>query len=229
MISIIKGMAILYQQHFFLAHFPFSFFSLEFLGFPPLYSCHKLIHTYLLWGEQTNMKSKRWSGIVTSHYPASSNLHPLNFIVPLVEQVKDGVVSIVTEDVSAPSKVDQLIRDLFSDPDHPSATFGAERSFGSGFIFHPKGYILTSEHVIGKSKTIIVKLCNGRVFEARRIHSDATRDFAVIKIDADCKLYPLPLGNSASTKVGEWVISIGSPTCAIGIKKADHLSSDRKG
>jgi S1-C subfamily serine protease len=141
-------------------------------------------------------------------------LHPFNFFVPIVEKVQQGVVSIVTEDAPHSKDVDAVIRSLITD-DPPMSM---ERSFGSGFIFHPKGYILTSEHVIGKSKHIFVKLYNGRVFEAKRILSDRVRDYAVIKIDADCRLYPLRLGNSSHTKVGEWVISIGSPPVAKAAK-----------
>jgi S1-C subfamily serine protease len=158
------------------------------------------------------VKSKKWSHYAKNKYPVSSSLHPFNFFVPIVERVKDGVVSIVTEDTPHPNNVEQLIRSLVTD-ELPMPT---ERSFGSGFIFHSKGYILTSEHVVGKSKTILVKLANGRVFEAKRVLSDRTRDYAVIKIDADCKLQPLSLGSSSETKVGEWVISIGSPTASIG-------------
>lgn len=165
-----------------------------------------MIHTYLLWGEKL-VKSKKWSSYEKNKYPESSSLHPFNFFVPIVERVKDGVVSIVTEDTGPAQNVEQLIRSLLSE----QQTLSAERSFGSGFIFHPNGYILTSEHVIGKSKTILVKLFNGRVFEAKRVVSDRTHDFAVLKIDADCKLLALPLGRSSGTKVGEWVISVGSP------------------
>ncbi|WP_312117266.1 S1C family serine protease, partial [Brevibacillus reuszeri] len=155
------------------------------------------------------MKSKKWSQYTRVKYPvSSSSLHPFNFFVPIVERVQEGVVSIVTEDAPHTKDVDSLIRSLINEEEPSSPT---ERSFGSGFIFHPKGYILTSEHVIGKSKNIFVKLFNGRVFEAKRILADRVRDYAVIKIDADCRLYPLPLGHSSHTKVGEWVISIGSP------------------
>ena len=143
---------------------------------------------------------------------SSSGLHPFNFFVPIVEQVQEGVVSIVTEDVSPSKNVDSFLRSMISDEEPPTP---AERSFGSGFLFHPKGYILTSEHVIGKSKHIYVKLFNGRVFEAKRILADRVRDYAVIKIDADCKLLPLALGSSAHTKVGEWVISVGSPPVGV--------------
>lgn len=163
------------------------------------------------------MKSKKWSQYTRVKYPvSSSSLHPFNFFVPIVERVQEGVVSIVTEDATQAKDVDTLIRSLISEDEPPMP---AERSFGSGFLFHPKGYILTSEHVIGKSKNIYVKLFNGRVFEAKRILADRVRDYAVIKIDADCKLFPLPLGNSSHTKVGEWVISIGSPPVVIEPKE----------
>jgi S1-C subfamily serine protease len=160
------------------------------------------------------VKRRKWTGYVKGKYPVSSSHHPFNFLVPIVEQVKNGVVSIVTEDLPFTQNVEKLIRDLLTNEIPVDAN--SERSYGSGFIFHPKGYILTSEHVVSKSKTILVKLSNGRVFEAKLVLSDRTRDYAVLKIEADCKLYPLTLGNSAETKVGEWVISIGSPHFFIG-------------
>jgi S1-C subfamily serine protease len=157
------------------------------------------------------VKSKKWSHYTKVKYPVSSSLHPLNFFVPIVERVKEGVVSIVTEDAPHGHNVESLIRSLITD----ESPLPSERSYGSGFIFHPKGYILTSEHVVGKSRTILVKLYNGKVYEAKRVLADRVRDYAVIKIDADCKLTPLRLGSSSDTKVGEWVISIGSPPAAI--------------
>jgi len=156
------------------------------------------------------MKRRKWATYTKNKYPVSSSQHPHNFLVPLVEQVRDGVVSIVTEDRAISGDINQILREFLVNNKPPLDSF-AERSFGSGFVFHPNGYILTSEHVIGKSKSIYVKLYNGLVYEAERVYSDRTRDYAVVKIDADCRLKPLRLGSSAQTKVGEWVISIGSP------------------
>ncbi len=149
------------------------------------------------------------SSLVKHKYAVRSSLHPFNFFVPLVEQIKDGVVSILTEDTASSPDLNQLIQEFLGRNTLDDGT--NERSFGSGFICHPKGYILTSEHVVGKSKGIYVKLWDGRVFEAKRVHSDRTRDFAVIKIDADRRLHPLPLGHSRDVQVGEWVISVGAP------------------
>jgi serine protease Do len=155
------------------------------------------------------VKQKRYSQLIKQRYQSSS-LHPFNFFVPLVEQVKNGVVSIVTEDKPTPvPETSKLIRNFFNQ--HHDEEEHSERSFGSGFIFHSKGYILTSEHVIGKSKTILVKLCNGQVYEAKRITENHKKDYAVIKIDVNSKLQSLPLGSSTGAKVGEWVLSIGAP------------------
>ncbi|WP_255298499.1 S1C family serine protease [Brevibacillus dissolubilis] len=152
---------------------------------------------------------KRWSHFVKQNYMQSSSLHPFNFFVPLVEQVKNGVVSIVTEDTPSSSDIGQLLQEFLRTGQFEQVA--SERSFGSGFIFHPKGYILTSEHVVGNSQSILVKLCNGKVYEAQTVFKDHLRDYAVIKINADHKLQALPLGQSADAKVGEWVISVGSP------------------
>ncbi|MGC5328423.1 S1C family serine protease [Brevibacillus sp. SYSU BS000544] len=154
------------------------------------------------------MKRKKWSTLVKRSGTINS-LHPLNFLVPLVEQVKDSVVSIITQDVAPTTDIDKLIQNFLGIKATPENL--AERSFGSGFIIHPKGYILTSEHVIGKSKKIMVKLCNGRLFEGKMIYADAKRDFAILKIQTDFPLYALPLGDSSTASVGEWVISVGAP------------------
>jgi S1-C subfamily serine protease len=183
-----------------------------------------MIHTYQLW-EDLLMKHRKWSAYVKKNYPVSSSLHPFNFFVPLVEQVKEGVVSILTEDRSN-NNLEEFLRDFLVN--QPSIDSYTERSFGSGFIFHPRGYILTSEHVVGKSKMVLVKMYNGQVYEAERIASDRTRDYAVLKIKTDFRLKALPLGDSTETRVGEWVVSIGSPPDSIGVKfyPAPLLHSD---
>lgn len=148
------------------------------------------------------------ASVAHNRYPAKS-LHPYNFFVPLVNQVKDSVVSIITEGSPIPSDLKQFISQLLES--HNLSDSIKERSFGSGFIFHPQGYILTSEHVINKSKKILVKTWSGRVYPAQPIVCDNNRDYAILKIATDRKLPYLPLGSSRLTQVGEWVIGIGAP------------------
>lgn len=81
---------------------------------------------------------------------------------------------------------------------------------GSGFIISPDGYILTNNHVVGGADKVIVKLLDGREFEATTIGTDPPTDVAVIKIDAK-NLPVLPLGDSDKVEVGEWVLALGNP------------------
>lgn len=83
---------------------------------------------------------------------------------------------------------------------------------GSGFIISEDGYIVTNNHVVGEVEdgTIVVKLSDGREFEAELVGNDPKTDVALIKVDAS-GLPSLPLGDSDAIKVGEWVLAIGNP------------------
>jgi serine protease Do len=83
-------------------------------------------------------------------------------------------------------------------------------ALGSGFIISQDGYILTNNHVVDGASSLSVKLTDGREFHARVIGKDKTTDVAVIKIDAS-NLPTVKIGNPDSSKVGEWVVAIGSP------------------
>jgi serine protease Do len=83
-------------------------------------------------------------------------------------------------------------------------------ALGSGFIISQDGYILTNNHVVDGATSVSVKLTDGREFHARVIGKDKTTDVAVVKIDAT-NLPTVKIGNPDSSKVGEWVVAIGSP------------------
>ena len=84
------------------------------------------------------------------------------------------------------------------------------QSLGSGFIVSSDGYILTNAHVVDKADEINVKLTDGREFKAKVIGADARTDVALIKIEA-ANLPKVTRGDPMKTKVGEWVVAIGSP------------------
>ncbi|MHC4076190.1 MAG: trypsin-like peptidase domain-containing protein, partial [Planctomycetota bacterium] len=83
-------------------------------------------------------------------------------------------------------------------------------SQGSGFIISPDGYILTNNHLVGKTEKIMVKLADDKEYEGKLIGADPDSDVAVIKIEAE-DLKCLELADSDKLKVGEWVIAIGNP------------------
>ncbi|CAG9270592.1 putative periplasmic serine endoprotease DegP-like [Paraburkholderia unamae] len=89
-------------------------------------------------------------------------------------------------------------------PDTPSA------SLGSGFIISADGYILTNAHVVDGANVVTVKLTDKREFKAKVVGADKQSDVAVLKIDAK-DLPTVKIGDPRQSKVGQWVVAIGSP------------------
>jgi S1-C subfamily serine protease len=115
----------------------------------------------------------------------------------------------------------------------------AKRAQGSGFVVSPRGYILTSSHVItnageGSSAkpadSIFVEFQDRDRAQAEIVGWDVFDDVGLIKVDpAAHPLAPVPLGNSAAVAVGQPVAAIGSPfgnenSLAVGVVSATHRS-----
>ncbi len=82
---------------------------------------------------------------------------------------------------------------------------------GSGFVVSEDGYVVTNNHVVEGADRIDIELSNQRRFnDVQLVGRDPQTDVALLKIDAD-DLAVLPIGSSDDTKVGEWVLAIGSP------------------
>lgn len=85
-------------------------------------------------------------------------------------------------------------------------------SLGSGVIIDAAlGYVVTNYHVVEQSGDLTVNLLDGRVTSATRIGVDPDSDLAVIQLEDKSNLTALELGDSASLKVGQMAIAIGSP------------------
>jgi serine protease Do len=118
----------------------------------------------------------------------------------------------------APMQLPDFFRRFFGEPGGPGQQTPQPQQppkrmiqgQGSGFIISADGYILTNNHVVGQAEKVLVKLLDGREFTAKIVGTDPPTDVAVIKIDA-AKLPVLPLGDSDSIDVGEWVLALGNP------------------
>jgi serine protease Do len=153
---------------------------------------------------------KRKTSHATRTFRQPSYMHPANFFVSIVENAKPAILSITTEDYTTNRKMSQILHQ-FLFPNSPAPGKEIRRSFGTGFIIHPRGYALTSEHVIHNAKTIYVKLDSGETKQADVVWSDQKRDLALIQVKGIGPLPVLPLGSSVETQVGEIVLSIGNP------------------
>ncbi len=108
------------------------------------------------------------------------------------------------------------------DPEHPLDEFFRRfgtpsppgdrpaRGVGSGFIVSEDGLILTNAHVVDGATEVIVKLTDKREYPAKVVGIDPLTDVAVLRINAS-KLPVVRLGDPSRTRVGEWVVAIGSP------------------
>ena len=87
------------------------------------------------------------------------------------------------------------------------------RIVGSGFIFDPKGLIITNSHVAFGRQTLYVTLDDGTVVPAHLLGADPIFDIAVLQIQKPDKgkLPMVALGDSEHVRVGESVITIGNP------------------
>jgi S1-C subfamily serine protease len=83
---------------------------------------------------------------------------------------------------------------------------------GSGFVWDQDGHIVTNFHVVANGDRASVTLNDNSTYPATIVGRAPDKDIAVLHIDAPPqKLLPLPLGQSASLKVGQKVLAIGNP------------------
>jgi serine protease Do len=147
--------------------------------------------------------------------------YPQSF-ADLVKKVKPAVVNIsTTKTVRVPGNP---FKHFFGPQQGPFGDFFGQffgdvpdremkqRSLGSGFIIDKAGYILTNNHVVQGADEIKVKLASGAEYTAKVVGRDPKTDLALIKISSLFKDLPtLPLGDSDSMQVGDWVLAIGNP------------------
>lgn len=148
-------------------------------------------------------------------------------IADIAEEVSPSVVFISVEwpPVERPENPfarDPFFRQFFGDffpfPLPPSDS--VPRSAGTGFIIDEKGYVLTNQHVVGdrgEDQKIKVRITtaeySGEV-DATLLGSDYKLDLAVLQIEKPEEMAKLPvakLGDSETSRPGEWVVAIGNP------------------
>ena len=81
-----------------------------------------------------------------------------------------------------------------------------QNTLGTGFVIDRAGYILTNNHVVEQTEALKVRFSDDeeeKDYEAKIIGRDPKTDLALIKIDAQKPLTPLPLGDSDSLQVGD--------------------------
>ena len=130
----------------------------------------------------------------------------------LVEKTGAAVVNITARqnavEENNPQSPRSNLERYFGIPNAPQSRDSL--SGGSGFIISSDGYILTNRHVVHGADKIVVTMIDKREFDAELIGEDQASDIALLKVVAT-DLPFLKTGKIKDSKIGEWVIAIGSP------------------
>jgi serine protease Do/serine protease DegQ len=145
--------------------------------------------------------------------PVMVNDQEIPSLAPLVEKVSPAVVNIrVSQTINMGGNFgNDAFRRFFGLPDVPGGAHREVASAGSGVIVDAdNGYIITNHHVVENADMIQISTMDGEVFDAEIVGSDPATDIAIIKVDAE-GLTDMPIGDSESVRVGDFVLAIGNP------------------
>ena len=87
----------------------------------------------------------------------------------------------------------------------------SETGLGCGVIIDPAGLVLTNHHVAEAANAMLVELPDGRQFSVKDVRTDRMSDLALLTLECTVPLPAARLGDSDSLRIGDWVLTIGSP------------------
>uniref|UniRef100_UPI0004884D7E S1C family serine protease n=1 Tax=Roseomonas gilardii TaxID=257708 RepID=UPI0004884D7E len=86
------------------------------------------------------------------------------------------------------------------------------RGTGSGFLWDRLGHVVTNDHVVAGASGAMVRLADGRAYDAVLVGTSPAHDLAVLRIGVGTgRPEPLPIGTSHDLRVGQKVFAIGNP------------------
>jgi len=156
--------------------------------------------------------------LVFFNNPSNTQQPPSTF-ADLVEKLTPAVVNIsatrVIETKQTPFPFQfppgSPFEDFFKEFDQGRTQKRKTTALGSGFIIDKEGTIITNNHVVQSAEGILIKLTNGKEYEAKLLGTDKDTDIAVLKINTKDKISFVNFADSEKARVGDWVIAIGNP------------------
>lgn len=119
----------------------------------------------------------------------------------IIERVRPAVISI-DAGVQDPNN---------ANPGDPTVNFSR---IGSGFIIDPRGYALSSLHVVAGAtvlKATVYGQGGASEFPLKIVKADAVSDLVLLRIQGDGPFPHADLGDSNAVRTGDIVLSLGSP------------------
>jgi serine protease Do len=133
-------------------------------------------------------------------------------LAPLVREVTPSIVNLSVQGrvkADKPAYGDPMFREFF---DVPKEFEQQVRGVGSGVIVDAEqGYVLTASHIVAQVSRVQVTTKDGRRFAAKLVGRDPGTDVAVLRLEGAQALKSIPMGDSDSVEVGDFVIAVGNP------------------
>ena len=125
----------------------------------------------------------------------------------IIDTVRPAVVSIAAAMKNVPTAANQGVIEPF-----PADV--AYTRIGSGVIIDPRGYLLSSYHVIVGAEALKVTVYGpggATEYPLKLVKGDVRGDMALLRIQGAGPFTYASLGNSDATRTGDMVLTIGSP------------------
>lgn len=90
------------------------------------------------------------------------------------------------------------------------ANLRSGRGGGSGVVVTSDGFIVTSAHVVERTRRVRAAFVDGSEIDAEIVGADPLSDLAVLRADSR-ELVPATLGDASALRVGQLVVAIGNP------------------
>src|SRR5262245_38854664 len=92
---------------------------------------------------------------------------------------------------------------------------------GTGFIYDPKGLLITNDHVITGASSLTVTPADDRTLSASVVGAAPDYDLAVLQIQGGGTFPTVTLGDSDTLQIGQPVVAIGN---ALGLRGGPTVS-----
>ncbi len=176
------------------------------------------------------------AALATATGPMTSAVSTLPSFADIAERVTPAVVNVQVTSQSARRMAIPGHRELPEDMPIPEQFrhFFEERAQtqprrvqgqGSGFLVDSAGYVVTNHHVIEGSEQVMIVLDDGSEHQAEIVGVDEKTDLALLRITVDRPLPYVELGESATARVGDWILAVGNPFGLGGSVNAGIISA----
>jgi Do/DeqQ family serine protease len=155
-------------------------------------------------------------------------INPVSPFRRVALKVSPAVVNIAADKLVRVSGTPNDLDDFLQRYPQPRSSVRHRHVLGTGFIFDPRGYVLTNYHVISGYDEIVVRLADGSEYDGdsvKVVGVDPWSDLAVLKVETRRRLPVVRLGNSDRLEIGDWVAAVGNPFGLQGTMTAGIVSA----